>query len=62
MVWLSSTLDSLAEHARASMGLSRSGLYRYALTRLLEEMSVLSSNVKRHMDLAHSDSNGQEEQ
>jgi len=50
MVWLSWTLDSLAEQARESMGLSRSGLYRYALTRLLEQMSILSSKVKQHMD------------
>lgn len=56
MVWLSITLDRLAEQARGSMGLSRSGLYRYALTRLLEQMSILSTKAKQEIDAANSNS------
>ena len=39
-------LDKLTEHVRVKLGISRSYFYRYAVTRLLQEMSVLSTKAK----------------
>jgi len=44
-VWMSNTFFSMAEETRRKLGMTRSGFYRYAITRLLEEMSVLSSKA-----------------
>jgi len=46
--WLHNDLDEIVEEARRKLGMSRSGFYRYALIRLLENLSILSS--KAHED------------
>ena len=44
--WLRNDLDVLVEETRKKLGMSKSGFYRYAVIRLLEEMSVLSTKAK----------------
>lgn len=45
-VWLPNTLYGISEETRKKLGMSKSAFYRYAITRLLEEMSILSTKVK----------------
>jgi hypothetical protein len=45
-VWLPNGLYALTEQTRQRLGMSKSAFYRYAITRLLEEMSVLSTKAK----------------
>lgn len=45
-VWLPNTLYDITEETRQRLGMGKSAFYRYAITRLLEEMSVLSTKVK----------------
>lgn len=47
VVWMPYELDNLAEETRKKLGLSRSGFYKYAVTSLLQQLSVLSTSIKR---------------
>jgi len=49
-VWIPETLDELSEETRKKLGWSRSYLYKYALTALLERLSVLTSTVHQEGD------------
>ena len=42
VVWIPSKLDEKIEDTRKRIGYTRSAFYRYAVTRLLEQMSILS--------------------
>lgn len=44
--WIPNNLDSIIEEVREKLGMSKSAFYRYAVVRLLEEMSVLSTKAK----------------
>ena len=44
-VWMPTELDSVVERARCKIGLNRSAFYKYALTRLLQDLSLLSEAV-----------------
>lgn len=46
VVWMPHELDDLAERTRKRLGLTRSGFFRYAVTQLLQQLSVLSTTVK----------------
>lgn len=46
LVWLPTELDNVVEEVRTKLGLSKSNFYRYAIIRLLQEMSVLSTKAK----------------
>jgi hypothetical protein len=46
VVWIPTKLDQKIEEARKTIGYTRSGFYRYAVTRLLEEMSMLSKGKR----------------
>jgi len=48
--WMPSKLDALTEEARTKLGMSRSHFYRYAVLRLLEEISVLSTKIHQNID------------
>jgi len=45
VVWMPSELDNIAESTRAKLGLNRSAFYKYALTKMLQELNVLSKTV-----------------
>ena len=45
-VYLPLRIDELVEVARKKLGYSRSAFYRYALTRLLQDLGLLSEEVK----------------
>lgn len=45
-VWLPNTLFDITEETRKKIGMNRSAFYRYAITRLLQEMSILSTKAK----------------
>ena len=49
LVWLPMDLFELTEIVRKKWGMSRSGFYRYAITQLLQELSVLSTKAKEDM-------------
>jgi hypothetical protein len=49
LVWLSTDLFELTEIVRKKWGMSRSGFYRYAVTQLLQELSILSTKAKEGM-------------
>jgi ACT domain-containing protein len=38
-------LDFMVEQTRQKIGMSRSGFYKYAITKLLQELSVLSTTA-----------------
>ena len=46
LVWLPNDLFELTEVVRKKFGMSRSGFYRYAITQLLQDLSVLSTKAK----------------
>ena len=46
LVWLPTELDKTVELVRTRLGMSKSAFYRYAITRLLQEMSILSTKAK----------------
>jgi len=47
-VWLSNELDQKAEEARKSLGLGRSGFYRYAIVQIVKEFAQKhTSNSRR---------------
>ena len=48
--WMQNNLDALVEETRTKLGMSKSGFYRYAVIRLLQEMSVLSTKVKEDQE------------
>jgi len=39
-VWLPTSLDEKAEEVRKTLGLGRSGFYRYAITRIVESKTT----------------------
>jgi hypothetical protein len=43
--WVSTDMDSLIEETRRKLRMSRSNFYRYAVTRLLQELSVLTTKA-----------------
>lgn len=43
--WVSTDMDQLIEETRKKLKMSRSNFYRYAVTRLLQELSVLTSKA-----------------
>jgi len=47
--WVPTDLDNLIENVRRKLGMSKSTFYRYAILRLLEDMSVLSTKAKEDM-------------
>jgi hypothetical protein len=44
-VWVPKTLDVKIEETRKKLGWNRSRFYTYAVTRLLEELNVLTSTI-----------------
>lgn len=44
-LWVPNDMDILIERTRKKLGMNRSAFYKYAATRLLEELSVLSASV-----------------
>jgi len=42
---MSNTLFEMTEETRKKLGMNRSAFYRYAITRLLQEMSILSTKA-----------------
>ena len=46
LVWLPNDLFDLTEIVRKKFGMSRSAFYRYAVTALLQELSILSTKAK----------------
>jgi hypothetical protein len=46
-VWMPEDLDLVVEKARHKLGLNRSAFYKYALTKLLQDLSLLSEAVHR---------------
>jgi len=46
-MWVSTDLDEIVEEVRKKLGLSKSGFYRYAIIRLLEELNVLSTKASK---------------
>lgn len=48
--WVPADLDILIEDVRRKLGMTKSTFYRYAVLRLLEEMSVLSTKAKEGMN------------
>ena len=47
IVWIPNKLDEEIEENRKKIGYTRSAFYRYAVTRLLEQMSIVSRNEIR---------------
>ena len=47
-LYIPKTIDEKVEETRRSLGMSRSRFYLYAVTKLLQELSVLSSTVHSH--------------
>lgn len=45
VVWVPNDLDRMIEETRKKIGLNRSAFFKYAVNRLLEELSVLSTTV-----------------
>ena len=43
--WMPGQMDKLVEDTRQNIGMNRSAFYKYAITRLLQEMSVLSTKA-----------------
>jgi hypothetical protein len=43
--WVSTDMDQLIEETRTKLKMSRSNFYRYAVTRLLQELSVLTTKA-----------------
>ena len=44
-VWMPSKLDSLIEETRTRLGMNRSAFYKYAVIKLLQELSILSEQI-----------------
>ncbi|MHA1628555.1 MAG: hypothetical protein ACTSVS_00005 [Candidatus Heimdallarchaeota archaeon] len=47
VVWLPKRLDKIIEKNRVKLGFTRSGFYRYCITKTLQELSILSSASKQ---------------
>ena len=45
VVWVPIELDNIIENTREKLGLNRSAFYKYAVTRVLQELNVLSKTV-----------------
>lgn len=50
-VWVPEALDRMIENARIKLGMNRSAFYKYALTKLLQELSILTETVHSHSEL-----------
>jgi len=44
---ISADMDQMIEETRKKLGLNRSAFFKYAITKLLQELSVLSSTVHK---------------
>jgi len=44
--WIPNNLDIIIEYVRMKLGMNKSSFYRYAVVRLLEEMSISSTKAK----------------
>ena len=51
-VWMPKDLDIVVEKARRKLGLNRSAFYKYALTKLLQDLSLLSEAVHTNSVIA----------
>lgn len=47
VVWIPNDLDLIIEKTRQRLGLNRSAFYKYAMMQLLQQLSVLSSSIKK---------------
>lgn len=45
-VWMPTEMDTIVEDTRKKLGMRRSAFYKYAITRLLQEISVLSTKAR----------------
>lgn len=45
VVWVPTNLDQMIENTRKKLGLNRSAFFKYAVNRLLEELSVLTETA-----------------
>jgi len=45
VVWVPVELDNIVEDTRRRLGLNRSAFYKYAVTKVLQELNVLSKTV-----------------
>ena len=46
-LYIPKTIDEKVEETRQALGMSRSRFYLYAVTKLLQELSVLSSTIHK---------------
>lgn len=44
-IWVASDMDIIIENTRKRLGMNRSAFYKYALTKLLQDLSILSARV-----------------
>lgn len=49
-VWIPANMDSLIEDTRKKLGMNRSAFYKYAVVRLLQELSMLTETVHRKVE------------
>jgi len=49
-VWVPNKLDDAIESTRKRLGMNRSSFYKYAVTKLLQELSVLSETVHTYTE------------
>ena len=49
-VWIPAHMDSLIEDTRKKLGMNRSAFYKYAVVRLLQELSMLTQTVHRKVE------------
>lgn len=47
-VWVPETLDLMIENTRGKLGMNRSSFYKYALIKLLQELSILTEKAHSH--------------
>jgi ACT domain-containing protein len=47
VVWMPSELDNMAESTRQKLGLNRSAFYKYAVTKMLQELNVLTTSIHK---------------
>ena len=50
-VWVSNALDILIEDTRKKLGMNRSTFYKYAVTKLLQELLILSKTLHEEKDM-----------
>ena len=54
-IWVPENLDKIIEQARGKLGMSRSGFYKYATIRLLQELSLLTETMHEKKEAAQSE-------